>query len=121
MIFLRTTLGVLLVACLVALAGFGYRLWQVERELATRVDALEQQRQTASTEADVAAIRACYDQLRKNVLTDVRVDGDTARGQELRVSGGALAARPITFRRIDGRWSIEAEPAASQEAEPGPP
>ena len=61
MIFVRTTLGVLLVACLVALAGLGYRLWDVQCKLGARVKALEGQ--VASTQADLDAIRASYELL----------------------------------------------------------
>lgn len=54
-IFVRTALGVVLVACLIALGGLGYRLWQVNRQLSIRVKALEQH--AASTEAVLAEIR----------------------------------------------------------------
>ncbi len=60
MIFVRTALGALLVACLVALAGLGYRLWDVQRQLGARVKALESQ--VTSTQADVEALRASFDQ-----------------------------------------------------------
>lgn len=138
MIFLRTAFGIVLVACLVALAGLGYRLWQVQRQMAVRLRALEA-RQAVSTEADVAAIHACYDRLQEavlgggvasagdlpaypdqgvpgsldgkgSVLVDVRVQGDTATGQELRVANGLLTARPISFRRMEGRWRVERRP-----------
>jgi type II secretory pathway pseudopilin PulG len=59
MIFVRTALGALVVACMIALAAFGYRLWQLERQLAARVQALEEQ--VASAQADIEAIRASYD------------------------------------------------------------
>jgi hypothetical protein len=55
-IFVRTALGILLVACLIALGGLGYRLWQVNRQLSIRVKALEQH--AASTEAALAEIRS---------------------------------------------------------------
>jgi hypothetical protein len=61
MIFLRTALGVLLVACLIALAGLGYRLWDVQRQLGARVRNLEQQ--LAAAQADIDAIRASYELL----------------------------------------------------------
>ncbi len=54
MLFVRTFLGVVFVACMVALAGLGYRLWEVQRQLSTRVQAVEQR--VASVEADVAEI-----------------------------------------------------------------
>ncbi len=54
-IFVRTALGVLLVACLIALGGLGYRLWQVNRQLSIRVKALEQH--AASAEAAIAEFR----------------------------------------------------------------
>jgi len=41
MIFVRTALGILVVACVIALAGLGYRLWDVQRQLGARVKALE--------------------------------------------------------------------------------
>ncbi|MFH1918805.1 MAG: hypothetical protein ABIP48_02815, partial [Planctomycetota bacterium] len=66
MIFVRTLLGIILVACLVALAGLGYRLWDVQRQLSARLKAVEAQ--VASTEAEVAAIRACCDRLPEAVL-----------------------------------------------------
>jgi len=53
--FVRTALGVVLVACLIARGGLGYRRWQVNRELSIRVKALEQH--AASTEAVLAEIR----------------------------------------------------------------
>ncbi|MFC1596538.1 hypothetical protein ACFL5Q_01140 [Planctomycetota bacterium] len=59
-IFVRTALGVLLVACLIALGGLGYRLWQVNRQLSIRVKALEQH--AASTEAALAEIRGLLDE-----------------------------------------------------------
>ncbi|HUT95155.1 MAG TPA: hypothetical protein VMY37_37220 [Thermoguttaceae bacterium] len=60
MIFVRTALGALLVACLVALAGLGYRLWDVQRQLGARVKALEAR--VTSTQADMEALRASFDQ-----------------------------------------------------------
>jgi hypothetical protein len=60
MIFVRTALGALLVASLIALAGLGFRLWEVQRQLAARVQALER-RQPASADAERAAIRACFE------------------------------------------------------------
>lgn len=58
-IFIRTALGVILVACLIALGGLGYRLWQVNRQLSVRVKVLESQ--AASTEAVIAEIRRLLD------------------------------------------------------------
>jgi len=58
-IFVRTALGVVLVACLIALGGLGYRLWQVNRQLSVRVKVLESQ--AASTEAALAEIRDLLD------------------------------------------------------------
>jgi hypothetical protein len=227
MIFVRTALGVVLVGCLVALAGLGYRLWQVQRQLASRVQALEE-RQSASTDAEVTAIRACYDRfhqamlvgdvagamdlltpdgqesivfeayqllaafagadprivldstttpskeqldgilrkhqvdiaalgtprqladstdaradarrvaeairdragfvadvlgvvqqaggpihVRRPVLTDIRVDDDTATAQELTLAVETLTAQPVTFRRVGGRWLLEPSPTRS--------
>jgi len=60
MIFLRTALGILVVACVIALAGLGYRMWEVQRQLGARVKALEAQ--VISTKADVEALRASLDQ-----------------------------------------------------------
>jgi len=59
MMFVRTLLGIVVVACIVALVGLGYRLWEVQRQLAIRVKALEQQ--AASTEAKLAEMRAWQD------------------------------------------------------------
>jgi len=60
MIFVRTALGILVVACVIALAGLGYRMWEVQRQLGARVKALEAQ--VISTKADVEALRASLDQ-----------------------------------------------------------
>lgn len=60
MIFVRTALGVLVVACVIALAGLGYRMWEVQRQLGARVQALEAQ--VISTKADVEVLRASLDQ-----------------------------------------------------------
>ena len=70
MIFVRTALGALLVACLVALAGLGYRLWEVQRQLGVRVKALESQ--VTSTQADMEALRASFDQ---RVTSPARQEG----------------------------------------------
>ena len=61
MIFVRTLLGIILVACLVALGGLGYRLWDVQRQLSARLKAMEAR--VASTETDLAAVRARCDRL----------------------------------------------------------
>lgn len=68
MIFVRTLLGIILVACLVALAGLGYRLWDVQRHLSARLKAMEAR--VASTEADLAAVRARCDRLDDAMPTD---------------------------------------------------
>ena len=70
MIFVRTALGVLVVACLVALAGLGYRLWDVQRQLGVRVNALEAQ--VTSSQADMEALRASFDQ---RVTSPARQEG----------------------------------------------
>jgi len=75
MIFVRTALGALLVACLVALAGLGYRLWDVQRQLGARVKALEAQ--VTSTQADMEALRASFDQ---RVTSPAREEGVEADG-----------------------------------------
>ncbi len=75
MIFVRTALGVLVVACVIALAGLGYRLWDVQRQLGARVKALEAQ--VTSTQADVEALRASFDQ---RVAPPARQQGVEADG-----------------------------------------
>jgi len=70
MIFVRTALGVLVVACVIALAGLGYRLWDVQRQLGARVKALEAQ--VTSTQADVEALRASLD---RRVAPPARQEG----------------------------------------------
>ena len=55
-IFVRTALGVVLVAFLIMLGGLGYRLWQVHRELSIRVKVLESQ--AVSTERAIQELRS---------------------------------------------------------------
>ena len=89
MMFLRTVLGIVFVACLVALAGLGYRLWELQRQLAARVKALELQ--AASTEADLAEIRACC---------DATFDGDAAAFEE-------YPSETLAPQGDAGRWDSE--------------
>jgi hypothetical protein len=57
--------------------------------------------------ADVVALLPDQPRLSRPVLTDIRVDDNTATAQCLRVVGGNLQAEPITFYRVDGRWLAE--------------
>ena len=59
MIFVRTALGILVVACVVALGGLGYRLWEVQRALGSRVKTLEQR--VDSTQKEVDALHAALE------------------------------------------------------------
>lgn len=74
--FVRTVVGMLLVGAMVAMAGLGVRLGQIQRELGKRVKALEERR-AAATADQAAQIRACFERFH-----DAMTRGDAAAAMD---------------------------------------